>query len=350
VSDMINEKKCIYCGSTGPFSKEHALPYSLGQFKGFPELINTVCAECNNKNKLNEEQFLHCGPEAFIKKLLGIKGRKKHKKVNIFERGSAGAQPIDFIGYDAKLDINILFEFNPGQQTIKEVNKQIVFINKKGECFPLRVHDRIESNMQFLKYIKENVPKGSYDARFFGDDEFLQCMKILTSGLGKNFSISGPSPKTTVKNPKTVYRVTDLYFRAIAKIAFHYFLTVVDFYHGDEDIFKPIRDFIMNGGVVEDFVKQKTKKPIESILPNWWTHIMKIDCGYGGIFVYLQFFINVNDNPLPDMLQYKFMARLSSDHVPIGLIKRKCHHFIYYKPIQKVDGYYGEVIESEFKD
>ncbi|MGB3341228.1 MAG: hypothetical protein WBB37_07080 [bacterium] len=347
---MNSRKRCIYCGSSGPFSKEHAIPYSLGQFKGFPELIDMVCADCNNRNKLKEEQFLRCGPEAFIKKFLGITGRKKHKKVNIFERGSAGAPPIDFIGYDPNLGINILFEFNPGQQTIREVNKQIVFINKIGEFFPLRVPDWIEDNKQFLKYIKEKVPKGNYDARFFGDDEFLQRMKILTSGIGKNFTISGPSPETTVETPKTVYRVTDLYFRAIAKIAFHYLLAVVDFYRGDEDIFKPIRDFVINGGVVEDFVKQKSKEPIEPVLPNWWTHIIKMDSGYGGIFIYLQFFINTRDNPLPDMLQNKFMVRLSRNHVPPKLINRRCHHFVYYQPIQKVDGYYGKVIESEFKD
>lgn len=353
LADMTNEKRCIYCGASGPFSKEHALPYSLGHFKGFPELPDTVCADCNSRIiSITEDQFLHCGPEAFIKEFLGITGRKEHKRINIFERGSAGAPPIDFVGYDSNLGIHILFKFNPSQQTIKEVNKQIVFINKKGECFPFRVPDWIKDNKQFLTYVREEIkiPKGNYDARFFGDDTFLLRMERLLSGLGKNFTILEPPPEVNIKNPKTTCRVTDRYFRAIAKIAFHYFLTVVDLCRGDEDVFRPIRDFIINGGVVEEFVKQKTEKTIEPELPHWWTHIIKMDCGYGGIFIYLQFFINSQDNPFKDMLKYKFMVRLSRNHVTPGLISRKCHHFAYYQPIQKIDGYYGEVVESEFKD
>jgi hypothetical protein len=348
---MNSSKRCIYCGSTGPFSKEHALPYSLGQFKGFPVLIDKVCVECNSKEiSIIEDQFLHCGPEAFIKKFLGITGRKEHKQVNIFKRGSAGALPIDLIGYDPILDLHILFEFNPGQQTIREVDEQIVFVNKKGKSYPCRVPSWIQNNLQLLDYIKKEIPKGNYDARFFGDDEFLQRMKKLTTDLGNDFTISEPPAEVVVKRPKTVYRVTDLYFMAIAKIAFHYFLTVVDIYNGDEDLFKPIRDFIIKGGVVNDFVRQKTRKPILTELPHWWTHIIKMECDFGGIFVYLQFFVNSCDNPITDMLEYKFMVRLSKGIDSPGLIDRKCHQFVYYKPIQKIDGYYGEVVESEFKD
>lgn len=348
---MDNKKKCIYCGSKGPFSKEHALPYSLGQFKGFPELIDRVCRNCNSREiSIMEDQFMHSGPEAFIKKFLGIKGRKKHKKVNIFKCGSAGASPIDFIGYDSNLDMDILFEFNPGQQTLREVNEQIVFVDKKGKCFPCRVPGWIENNLQLLGYIKKKIPKGNYNARFFGDDKFLQRMKKLTTGLGKNFTILEPPAEVVIKRPITVYRVTDLYFRAIAKIAFHYFLTVVDIYHGDEDLFGPIRDFIIKGGIVKDFVKQKTKEPILPKLPNWWTHIIKMECDCGGIFVYLQFFVNSRDNPIRDMVKYKFMVRLNKDIDSLALIDRKCHHFVYYQPIQKIDGYYGKVIEFKCKD
>lgn len=341
---MDNKNKCIYCGSTGPFSKEHALPYGLGQFKGFPELTDRVCKICNSKKiSITEDQFLHSGPEAFLRKSLGIKGRKKHKLVNIFKRGSAGASPIDFKGHDPNLGLDILFEFNPEQRTIREVDEQIIFVDKNGKCFPYRVPSWIENSEQLLNHLKRTIPKGNYDARFFGDDEFMRRMEKLTSGIGKNFRISEPSEDTVIKKQKITFRFTDLYFRAIAKIAFHYFLTVVDIYRGNEDLFNPIRDFIIKGGVVEDFVRPKTK-PILSKIPNWWTHVIKTLNDQGGIFVYLQFFVSSSNTP------HKYMVRLNKDIDSLAVFDRRCHLFTYYRPIKRIDGYHGEVIELKSKD
>jgi len=341
---MDNKKKCIYCPSPGPFSKEHALPYSLGQFKGFSELKDTICKDCNSKKiSISEDQFLHSTPEAFFKEFLGIKGRKKHITVNIFKRGSAGAPPIDFIGHDPESDLDILFEFNPGSKTLKEVDEQIVFVDKNGKCFPYRVPPWIEKSKQLFDHVRKTIPKDKYDALFFRNDRFLKRMKKMLKGIGNNFEISEPLGDTIIKEQEIKCHFTDLYFRAIAKIAFHYFLTVFDIYRGDEDLFSPIREFIIEGGNREDFVKDKTKAPILAKTPNWWTHIIKTVYDQGYIFVYLQFFSSAYYEPI------KYMVRLNRNIDSLAVLDNRCHLFSYYQPIQQIDGCYGEVVELKSK-
>jgi hypothetical protein len=45
--------------------------------------------------------------------------------------------------------------------------------------------------------------------------------------------------------------VTDRYFRAVAKIGFHYFLTQFQEHTGNEQMFSEIRQFILEGGGVD---------------------------------------------------------------------------------------------------
>src|SRR5208283_4158282 len=47
------------------------------------------------------------------------------------------------------------------------------------------------------------------------------------------------------------FTVTSRYFRCIAKIGLHYFLTKMPGFRGDETYFKDIRDFIANEGNID---------------------------------------------------------------------------------------------------
>ena len=342
---MSSEKICIYCGSRGPFSEEHALPYSLGQFKGFPELKDRICRECNSTRiSVVEDQFLHSTPEAFLKKCLGIRGRKGHKPVNIFKRGSAGAPPIDFIGIDSKMKIRILLECIPGKQNVKEVDEQIIFIDQDGASYPYRVPSRLVTWEQIIEDARKklSLPKGGYSAITRGSDEFHEKIKALTASSGVKFHLEKPPDDTIMKNPKIWFRFTDMYFRAIAKIAYHYFLTIIDAYHGHEDLFNPLRNFIMNGGVRDDFIRPRYVSILKEN-PSWWTHIIEAFNEKGSIFVDIQFFVSSAYTPI------KYMVKLNRDHTSCAIFNRKCHRFTYYQPIQRIGKYYGELSEVESK-
>jgi len=339
----MNIQKCIYCDSIGPFSKEHALPRSLGEFSDFPPLINRVCAKCNRDIGRLEEQFGRSGPEAFFREYLNIEGRDTHDKVNPFQRGSAGAKPIDFTALDPETGIEILWEFNPGEKTVREV-RQIVFIDDKGKSCPLRIHKWMNNTNQIRAEMKKIglILKGKLSARVFAPDDEMEWVENLTRGLGTEFVWLPPQASAKINNPVAKVHVTDFYFRAIAKIGFHYLLSVVNTFQGNEHCFAAIRRFIIEGGTIENFVTQ-TRRPIltfphPNIRPRGWGHVLLVENVRGQVQARLQFFLGPRFNPPT------YLVRLSKDAVSIWEIGGKGHYFCYFESGRK-GKYHGEVSE-----
>jgi len=344
---IMENHKCIYCGSTGPFNKEHALPMCLGEFKGFPPLINKVCKNCNEEIGKFEEQFGRSGPESFFRKYLNIEGRNTHDKNNPFERGSAGAKPIDFIAPHPEEGIEILWEFNPGERTVHEV-RQIVFIDDKGKSYPLRIPSWINNIDQLREEMKKfglPPPGKKISAEVFASDDEKEWVESLVKGLGTNFGWLPPQPPAEIKNPIAKFQVTDFYFRAIAKIGFHYFLSVFNTFYGNEYYFSEIRKFIKEGGLLRNFVVE-TKEPILTfplnVRPEDWGHLLLAESFQGQFQTRLQFFLGPQYDPPT------YLVRLNNRVLPIVLptwqTGKKGHYFHYFKSGRQ-GKYHGGVLE-----
>lgn len=139
---MVASSTCIYCGSEGPFNEEHPLPRCLGEFRDAPLIHTGVCKTCNKEIGRAEEQFCRAGPEAFFRQYYGVAGRASHDRVNPFERGSAGAPAIDFKAVHSGLGIEILWELNSGERTVREV-RQVVVLDTEGRAHQIRVTKRM---------------------------------------------------------------------------------------------------------------------------------------------------------------------------------------------------------------
>jgi hypothetical protein len=92
------------------------------------------------------------------------------------------------------------------------------------------------------------------------------------------------------------------YFRAIAKIAFHYFLLYSSLFDGSELEFEPIRRFIRNGkGNEKDFVIEGAMPAIYNESgrdrPPFYGHILLMDMAPNRIAVWLQLFVGHNYKP-----------------------------------------------------
>jgi hypothetical protein len=336
----MNKKiKCIYCNSEGPFSEEHSLPMSLGEFKGFPYILNKVCKDCNTKIGKSEEQFGRSGPEAFFRKYLGVRGRVTHDVVNPFLRGSMGANPIEFKSKLPGEEIEILWEFNPEGKTVREV-RQIVFIDEEGKSYPLRISDWMKSTDQIRAKMEELGLKGkNLSARVFAPDEEMFSVESLVSSLGKTFEWLPPQPTDQIQGAQITLSVTDHYFRAIAKIGFHYLLSASDYFEGNESYFESIRKFIMEGGNTEDFVTQNFEPIISfpsNYRPLYWGHVLVAEQIHGYIQARLQFFLGPQYDPPTHIVRLAHMPILLCNPMSYG------HYFRYYEsePIEK---YYGEV-------
>lgn len=121
-------------------SSEHYLPVCLGRFRNLDPLRGKLCSECNSKIGLLEEQFCRCGPEAFFRILVGIKGRKHHGKHSPFYRGSAGGRPIVTRTKHPNRDCDIYCEIEEGSEKAFPV-RQVIFEDQEGTLHPVLITD-----------------------------------------------------------------------------------------------------------------------------------------------------------------------------------------------------------------
>jgi hypothetical protein len=135
-------------------------------------------------------------------------------------------------------------------------------------------------------------------ARVFAPDDEKEWVEKLVRGLGSKFVWLASQPSAIISNPVIKFQVTDFYFRAIAKIGFHYFLSVFNTFYGNESYFSDIRKFIKEGGLVKNFVTQ-TKESIlpQNYRPDYWGHVLLAESYEGKFRTRLQFFLGPQYGP-----------------------------------------------------
>ena len=254
VKDETSQRaKCIYCGSPGPFSVEHPLPWCLGVFRNSPLLNNCICRTCNGRIGGLEQQLGRSGPEAYFRQRLGIAGRPSHDKIDPFQRGSLGAKPIDVIRSHPETGIPILWSIygDEGHEV-----RQVVLFPEDGGSHPLRISDWMRNPEDVLNAIRDLKLSKIRKAIFFYSENDAEWVENLMRGLsGTGVFEQTPQSGPTVSYDESTIRfeVTDAYFRAIAKVGFHYILAVQHNIDGSMADFVDIRNYIMNGGS-EEFV------------------------------------------------------------------------------------------------
>jgi len=137
---------------------------------------------------------------------------------------------------------------------------------------------------------------------------------------------------------------TDKDFRAIAKIAFHYFLQYFEHYTGNETEFEGIKDFIVQGGNLNEWVTEVPGSFIEdfkngSPSTNIYGHFVVAEDTGDRIFVKLGFFCE------PRGLQHKhFEVQIGKAPGLVKTPKTTAHQILYFE--KKDDkGYIGEMKE-----
>jgi hypothetical protein len=235
-------ERCLYCDQV-PRSEEHPLPAALGEFKEGPTLLNRICKQCNERRiGLLDEQFVRCGPSAILRKRFDIQGRQHHEIVNPFYRGSAGGQRVKFFAWDESFQCEVLIELTGGDQ-----GRQLTQLILRGKSGPHH-HIPVTASMT-PKRLREQIAalrlEAPLEVRLIHDPPTEQWAVDLFRELWPNEQL----PQTTMgasgfKGGVVQFQTTNRYFRAIAKIGFHYFLTQFPEYTGHEPAFGDLRDFI----------------------------------------------------------------------------------------------------------
>lgn len=344
--------QCIYCGNDEPQSREHFLPRCLGNFRAYETLNDRICKVCNNGFSHLEEQFCRSSPEAFFREMLGIKGRKSHITISPFHRGSAGAPPLVMKGKLPGEDFDILWELNKGTKTV-DYMRQMVLFTEGGDIHIIPISVDMKEPAQLREKIKEAGQKLGVEkfkeARIFAPKSEQEWINYLLTGLSVDNEIEWRiSPERGSISTETLSTVTSKYFRALAKIGFHYFLQQMPLFYGSEDAFADVRRFITSGEIadIEGFISI-TPRPISAELtegkrPLNYCHLLLTGVNYHSFLTKVQFFLG------PDYLPPVYLIFLG--HNPFHVQHREAHShaFVYYENGPQ-DGYDGYVSEGQVR-
>lgn len=334
---------CIYCDENKATSGEHYLPACLGNFQNYEQLHNKLCSKCNGTIGLLDEQFCRCGPEAFFRIILGIKGRKHHKKVNPIYRGSAGGKRIVIEADHPKLDCKIFCEIEEGSENVFPA-RQIIVIDSNEIYHSILVTENIKDSDDLKKELNKRELLDSKVVECWASPEEQDWIEGLCEGLDFRINWSDEIPYQIVEKTRiaATFTVNDYYFRAIAKIAFHYFLKFFNQFSGNEKQFDGIKQFILSGGNSDNWVRQVKGSFIICLNPGFTTtdrycHIIAVDKDEKNILARINFFIGPKG--VPPHYYEVFIGRNPEKIIfPQGI----GHQFVYYDELDK-DGYCGRM-------
>lgn len=287
---------CLYCTKSAD-TDEHPLPASLGEFKDAPMI--TLCKSCNNKLGILDEQLSRSGPEAFMRRFYGVQGRSTHTAINPHYRGSAGGGPIKMTSFDESLGIDVPMEIVRGNEARQM--RQLIFREVSGKIIYLPLPDTLRAPVQ-LKAAFDNLCLSEIaDAQVIYDPEDSDWVEPLVSAVWPQvvFENRTLTPQKHHCTAKVEFQVTDRYFRSIAKIGFHYFLSQFPQYGGGESKFELIRKFICDDGPIyraNEFIGERQHPLLGNLHDGgrpdgWQAHCLAAEIKGGICRAHVQLFI-----------------------------------------------------------
>jgi hypothetical protein len=335
-------KICLYC-ETPADSLEHVIPAAFGELLHAPNLDGRICRACNTRLGLLDEQLARCGPEAMLRRFYNIQGRASHDSVNPFERGSAKGQRIEFAGWDEEKGIEVNLEIVDG---VCRQLREIVFVEtESGKTHHLPVKVGMTAEQLRASFVSLQVAKPFLTHCSFSKEEEQWVRQLMMDAFPTATSEEATPMSTVYKVAVSKHTVTDRYFRAFAKIGFHYFLSQFPHYSGHEPIFEDIRKVIYDDvGTISrigEFVVAREPHLFSEFLdakgqPPQGARLHFVDCGFapGICIAHVRLFVS------SDWVTPTYTVRLAHDP---AAVERKAagHAFIYY-PDGRKGKYSGE--------
>ncbi|HWR14747.1 MAG TPA: hypothetical protein VN577_07950 [Terriglobales bacterium] len=240
-----------------------------------------------------------------MREFYGVRGRAHHVTVNPFARGSAGASRLEFSTFDREVGVEVNLEIRGG--IVTQMCELILVETETGKThhFPLAETTTAD---QLRTTIERSAVRKPYEARLSCyPHERAWVEKLLRQhSPGITFSESRQMSHV-IEEPSVKFQLGERYFRGIAKIGFHYFLTQSPIYSGSEQFFSPIRSFIYQetkGPVrrVNQFVQMRHHPLLLPMLNSnarpdgWRAHVLAAETRPGRCLAHVQMFLT-EENP-----------------------------------------------------
>jgi hypothetical protein len=293
---------CLYCTSE-PNSIEHPLPAAFGEFEGAPMLEDRICGGCNTERLgLLDEQLTRSGPEAILRKFFGVKGRSRNEKVNPYYRGSAGGKRLKMRAFDSSLGEEIELEQLEGYEARQLC--QLIVTEDSGSKHYLPLSEKLRTPEALREAIEKLAIKtlATATVRLICDAQEREWLEPLILTLWPKASFGEPVlGAKTFEKAVIEMQCTDRYFRAIAKIGFHYFLTQFPQFHGSEPCFAEIRGYITTEGqpllIANDFILRRETPLLGEMNGGarpvgWFGHVLTAEIRRGVCLAHLHLFVS----------------------------------------------------------
>jgi hypothetical protein len=274
VSDVRNPKiltHCIYCPGL-PDGEEHWLPRSFGAFRGNSLLKGRICKECNVLfGHTLDQELIRTGHTGMTRQLLGISGRSGQPLANVFEYKAAQLErPIE-----AESASIIPGQITPIQAvgrspdgTLKAVQQRTLTIaTLEGErilVFPRawgakQLRDAAAARGLLGGKVIQAHAAPPETATEFVAASLDVIREVFGSGDFDIYQTKFDAPVGETEYRGVRFNISREYVRAIAKLAFHYFLWTCPWIGGDESEFEGIRRFVRDGNGEEREFFQRHK-------------------------------------------------------------------------------------------
>jgi hypothetical protein len=279
----------------------------MGTFENQPTLLKRVCEDCDNEIGDKCEALLaKCTIEAVLLKHIGIVGRHKDKSSSPFRRGHSGYPPIRITtvlsGYENEARVEPI-----GDSKNVDILPQLILIDAQGNREELAINNPDCISLSEWRLLVQKCLDGSVkdlEAIGLSNEQFILIKHVfreigITFDPADDAKISPFQAQVLVKGCVTYDK---RYFRAIAKIAFHYFLLHSKLFDGSEAEFETIRRFIRYGEGDESYFFKKGNQPIVQDpsgkdRPPYYGHVLRTEITSKSIGVCVQLFIGHDYTP-----------------------------------------------------
>ncbi|MBN2467503.1 MAG: hypothetical protein JXD19_05070 [Deltaproteobacteria bacterium] len=230
---------------------------------------------------------------------------------------------------------DVLVEPIPGTHDVKPL-PQVVIVTPDGHCEHVLVPDIDISTEELDRRIKATGIKGQLTLWPIAakEEEQTAILNLLRSSnlCSGEFTDENIAPTIETVEVQGTIKVDPKYFRAVAKIAFHYFLANYVGFCGSETCFEALRQFIRYGqGNKDSFVKQKRGNLVAELnqgyRPKYYGHFIIGVIEERFILVYVQLFIGKDINP-----QYYEVILGNNPRQIVVPDEQFGHFYSYYEP------------------
>lgn len=302
---------CIYCQKALDAVRgqgDHFFPAAMGEFANLAR-FRGVCVPCNNGFSPADEQLCRCGPESLMLRISDPPRRGRDESAAWV--AAHGAPPPRL--YTQRAGAKLIAKPLGRDPRLTQTPDQIVIEDQQGQQHQIPVSHQTNGETHYLnaaavrRKMRDLGITGQINVRASASEENWERVLGLIKELWPTGKVED-LPRTEAglhvsRGPITCY-ATDLYFRGLARMAFHYYLC----YHGrglqgSEPQFDAIRRFIKDGGEPEPFFASPQRSPVYfgtpfgdlpdggAITPASWFHLLAFDDSRASIMVLLQLFL-----------------------------------------------------------